>query len=168
MSTPVVTPVDAAISNRWEHPAKMPERFGVGLMLFFLSLFSVAFCILRACDVSPATTLFLTLLLTAVGFGQILKPDQPRRASTLAGAIFFPIWLVAVIGFEASRLGREMRFLAYGPLFLMAAIPGGCLGYLAGTLLAGIFLRAGITQEDAHAAVAGDGLTPDGTGGSAA
>lgn len=145
----------ALVENRrnWNNPARMPTRFGVGLMLLFLTLFSVGFWILTACGTPPAAILFLTLLFTVVGWGQILWPPQPRLISTLAGGMFVPLWLLAYMAYDYNAGQRRWSFLLEAlPLTFCTAPVGALCGYLAGALIAGIFLRAGVAVTTAPAA----------------
>lgn len=126
----------------------MPSKFGVGLLLFFLTLFSVSFFILGALDVPPVAILFLTLLLTVVGFGQILWPDYPRTASTLGGAMFVPLFSLAILIWERANYRSWLSVAEAAPMVFCIAPVGAMFGYLAGTLLAGIFLKTGFRSPN--------------------
>lgn len=131
----------------WNNPARMPTRFGVGLMLLFLTLFSVAFCILKACGTPPTAILFLTLLFTVVGFAQILWPGQPRLVSALSGGMYLPLWSLAFVASQVASDGDWQVLVQAAPMAFCIAPMGALFGYLAGALLAGIFLRVGFSSE---------------------
>ena len=134
----------------WNNPARMPTRFGVGLMLLFLTLFSVGFCILKACGTSPTVILFLTLLFTVVGFAQILWPSQPRVASALSGGMYLPLFTLGFIASQVVSEGLWQLLVEAAPMAFCVAPLGAICGYLAGALLAGIFLRVGLSSQAPH------------------
>lgn len=146
--------VDSPNSAPHANPAaKMPTRFGVGLMLLFLSLFSVGFFLLTALGVPAETILYLSLLFAAVAAAQVLWPSRPRSASSVAGALLTPAYAV---GYAIWEHIQEIANPKVVDLLLHAAIGfipltagfGAFFGYLAGTLLAGLFLRIGLRTED--------------------
>jgi len=132
--------------------AGVPRRFSVGVLMILVTLFAVlcAFlsAVLRSLHISPGAGqgVFLTLLVLFMGVaaGQVLlfQGRQARAASVWVGAILFPLELLILAIYEASVSGFGIRdFLFSWVSALVCAIPGGALlGYMAGTLTAGIFL----------------------------
>lgn len=142
-------------AHTWNQPARMPERFGMGLMLIALGVVSLAFCILRLLDAPPSLVFFLTLLFTLIAIAQMLFPRIPRKASVIAGAVFCPLWAL-LVGAGMLLFKRQQASIdewAIYSVMTTCALPfGGLFGYLAGGLVAGIFLFLGWTDSpDTHA-----------------
>lgn len=139
----------------WDSPARMPERFGMGLMLVALGVVSVGFSVLRWLEAPTSLVFFFTLLFTLVASAQMLFPKSPRKASVIVGAVFCPVWalgsLLVLMMFTRHESALEV-WLVHA-LMLICSLPlGGLVGYLAGGLVAGIFLLIGWTEHPANEA----------------
>ena len=110
----------AAILEPLECPlddvARVPRRFGVGVLMMLMTAFAVLFAIMRTFSViaptfgvSPAAFCVIAGLFLAVTLAQILlfEGKKPREASLLAGAVVFPLEIAAAIIWSAmdSRQG---------------------------------------------------------------
>ena len=111
---------------------RVPRRFGLGTIFVVTSLFCVLFALLRALGTPPAVMIFLGLLILFIGTMQLLLGKVPRLASVIGGGIFLSI----VFAFEIIIEQAPMRIIVLPFWFLFGAF----LGYLVGTLVAGVFL----------------------------
>ena len=118
--------------------ASVPRRFGMGVLLILVTAFAVLFAAMRTIGVPPGLFVLVAVLFLGVTLGQILlfKGKRPREASLLVGGILFPLEMPAVDWYVAQgyvaiwRLGWRVAWRAGRPLF----------GYLAGGVMAGVFL----------------------------
>jgi hypothetical protein len=122
------------------HEAGVPRRFGVGILLVITTMFAVLFAIMQTLRFPPFVFAVVAVFFGAVGLGQMLlfKGQRPRRASVIVGACFYPCLVLGTIVFEILFSNS-----LYSPdlCFLLSSIPFGALfGYLAGGLIAGVFL----------------------------
>lgn len=123
--------------------ATVPRRFGLLTMLGALTLFSLGFMLLEAFQTPGWLILHISLFLSAVSLAQMLFPAAPRQASIRAGAIYLPVALVVSIPFSllTERTADEPRYWTVAlAVMLISSFVGAGLGYLVGTLMAGLFL----------------------------
>jgi hypothetical protein len=84
----------------------------------------------------------VALFFTAIGLGQMLlfQGKRPRRASVIVGGCLCPFLVFS--GFAlASIVELEPSFFVGGICMGTVSIPiGAVMGYLAGMLIAGVFL----------------------------
>jgi len=139
---PLLEPLECPIDD----VARVPRRFGVGVLLILMTAFAVLFAVMRTFHAPPELFLVVAGLFLAVTLGQILlfQGKKPRAASLLAGGVVFPLEIVALIVWQVyssrDRGPDPMLFMSLVP-GLMCSIPGGIgLGYLAGCFMAGVFL----------------------------
>lgn len=121
---------------------QVPRRFGMGPLMGMMLLYSLIFAGLRWGGAPHWVYLFLGLLGVVIGFGQMQGQSSPRLSSVLTGAIALPGCLMAYMLF----LGLVRGGLGMGDLIGTACasiglfFAGGFVGYLVGTVLAGVFL----------------------------
>lgn len=111
----------------------VPRRFGLAAILAMNTLLSFLFGILAWHQAHPAVFVFFALLALVICLAQMRYGESPRLASTAAGAIL----VLVFVGVAAAR-GRELWVFALAALPM--ALAGAGLGYLAGTVAAGLFL----------------------------
>ncbi len=139
----------------------IPRRFGVGTLMILVTVFAVLFSILKM--LSPVLYLseaerrigepigfaVVGLFFAGVGLSQILlfEGKNPRKGSILGGIIMSGLLTVVgaiVAGVADRNVGAaDALAVAFGTLLfggMMSVIFGGPLGYLAGCLLAAVFL----------------------------
>ena len=114
----------------------VPPRFGVSAILGITTLLALLFALFRAVDLHPLNYVFATLLLFIVVLVQMRWGHMARPASIVAGAIWFPLFVLTLTAFM-----ERARMLWGVCCALPVLIPiGGFLGYLAGTCAGGFFL----------------------------
>jgi len=125
------------------HEAGVPRRFGMGVLLVITAMYAVLFGVMRGIGANPITFVLVTLFFTAVGTGQMLlfRGRQPRWASMVAGAAACPLlYLGGIIYYRLAFGLRTSPDICGG--FTCGVIAGAIYGYLAGVLIAGVFLIA--------------------------
>lgn len=130
-------------------PAQVPRRFGVGVLLLFLTAFSLLFCGLKWLQAPPWLVLRFCLLFVLVALAQMFSRGRPRQVSMVAGGIYGLLLtlLLLVDALSAMRPLQGAIVLAISSMFIFVPL-GVFLGYLAGTLLAGMFLALGWRSTD--------------------
>jgi hypothetical protein len=119
-----------------EHVYSVPRQFGTGTMLLATTLFAMLFAFLNWAQVRPYQLFFYASFVATVCAAQMFLPRTPRWASMAAGAFFLPLSILSY-----DRLGRQWRLSTDDSLSMLAtALIGLVIGYLGGTLIAGIFL----------------------------
>jgi hypothetical protein len=121
---------------------QVPKRFGMGPLMGMMLLYSLIFAALRWLDAYHWMYLFLGLLGVVIGFGQMQGESNPRFSSILTGAIALPGCLLAVfvfLGFMQGGVGFWDLLGAACVGFVLIFV-GGIVGYVVGTVLAGVFL----------------------------
>jgi len=108
----------------------VPRRFGMGTILMAVTLFSLLAGTARVLGMPPAALGIVALFIVFVGLAQMLQPNAPRLASAAVGVGFAMCW--AAIGLYASHW--------YFTQFVWFGLFGALVGYLAGTLLAALYL----------------------------
>lgn len=118
-----------------DEPFGVPSRFGIGTLLVVTTAYGVFLSVLLALNADRRAVVWILIFLSLVGAGQMLLfgSRRPRRASLVAGAIALPILALAsslVHGGDAPP--------AIG--LICAMMWGAPAGYLAGGIVAGVFL----------------------------
>ena len=131
-----------SISPKPGAPYVVPKRFGLRTLLFVTTFFGLIFAAAKSTPAPAIALIFYASFLVFISLGQMLLPQYPRLASILAGALFMP---GGVYGAEFTPLGAQfipkvLPGLTGDHEFLWLIAIGGFLGYLGGTLLAGIFM----------------------------
>jgi len=115
---------------------KVPQRFGMSAILGIMTALALLFGGLRLLDAEPIVYLFFGMQALAICVVQMFHGQSPRFASTVAGAIILPVFVMFAVGF--SRFGPPV--LAVVCMMVMCVPVGAFTGYLTGTCAAGIFL----------------------------
>jgi len=148
--------------------ARVPRRFGVGVLLLFVLLYALLFSFLSVLGVDPLVFVLVATYVTAVGLGQILLfgGEKPREASIWVGVpvlMLMPTvgcFAVMASSFSIVALAGMACTLVMG---LTLAIP---LSYVTGAAMAGIFLvmdrvRTGVWNPDPNPdTLGGTGVSP--------
>ena len=108
-----------------------PRRFDIATVLTVMAAYALLFTAMRLLGWEPATLGVVGGFVTAVGIGQALLfgGNAPRIASVVVGAAY---WAFAVTVASGGNV-----CLGFSSLFW-----GGVSGYVAGTLVGGVFLVA--------------------------
>ena len=126
-----------------EREYRVPRRFGVGTILVVTALFAALCGVIKWTAASPLDLVIYSSFVIVVGGAQMILERSPRLGSILAGTIFLPIALLAAFMMEQSQSasggGRFIPELDAALVFWILA-SGAMLGYLGGTVLAGLFL----------------------------
>ena len=135
--------------------ASVSRRFGVGHLLVAVGLFAVLFCFLRLLGAPPFAYVPCALFCVAIPLGQMFlyQGRQPRRASCLVGARLLPLLFICGLAvFLFQDLVDELRYgrvdgksvagfvTAMLTLVIVFTAWGYLLGYVIGTVSAGVFL----------------------------
>jgi hypothetical protein len=117
----------------------VPRRFGLGAILAFMTLLAIVFGVLRFYQASPRVYLFLGLLGGSVFLAQMFSRDSPRKWSFLAGGLW---WILLVLA-KDFRNGQVPALVGLPCSFL----GGGIWGYVAGVVVAGVFLLGDMLER---------------------
>ena len=129
-----------------QQEAGVPNRFGVGTLLIFSTMYAVLFALWRIVEGPPTFLVYVTIFFSAIGLGQMLlfKGRRPRKASVIVGACAYTCMFFGFIVYELLASGHYVSDadLLFGSCcWLLFCIPvGALLGYLAGMLIAAHFL----------------------------
>lgn len=120
-------------------PFGVPRRFGIGTILVVTTAFGLLLSLLQALGAPPGVVWFVIAFVSLVGLGQMLLfgAKQPRMASIVVGAICLPLMTFATFVFASPRGADSEEAVC---VTFAAAIFGGGFGYLAGGVVAGVFL----------------------------
>jgi hypothetical protein len=120
-----------------------PRRFDLATIFVVTAAFSLLLGGLTALDAPPVVKITISGFVTVIAVAQALlqKVVNPRASSIVAGAIActlsaWCIWLIFPRIFPGS-------LIVYSVIIAML---GGTLGYLAGTLVGGVFLVADVVR----------------------
>jgi hypothetical protein len=124
------------------HEAGVPRRFGIGTMLIITTMYAVLFAVMQTLRLPLEGFVLVSLFFTAIGFGQMLlfKGRRPRRASIIVGACAYPCLAVGSVGFVQRNLDYQSFFFFLFPGLVCFIPTGAIMGYLAGMLIAAVFL----------------------------
>ena len=141
---------------REEGLAGVPRQFGVVRVLGMLVVFALAFGLLRWLGAPASVFVGVSLFFVLVGTGQavLFRAQEPRAASVLAGLVAGPVVAVLMVLLEmnfGAAAGTD-DFLDVTAMALLLGLMGAPCGYLAGGLLAAIFLVRGPDLQDAEPA----------------
>ena len=99
------------------------------------------FGVLKSLDAPLVVFVVVAVMFVAVAVGQtlLLGGRDPRKASILVGAVLLPVICIGIFFSKGHALTLGwMRGLILWAFF--GTIGGAIFGYLAGTLVAGVFL----------------------------
>ncbi|MGD0655353.1 MAG: hypothetical protein ABSA16_13505 [Thermoguttaceae bacterium] len=131
------------------------RRFSVGTFMIMMAFFGVLFAILKMLNVHPIIFCCIAVFFAGIGVAQmsLFGGNEPRKASWIAG---FPLGFVCGLGgMIAAKLFYQLPAVS-GEILgesIFCAVMGGPCGYLAGCLIAGIFLvreRESAEENDAQ------------------
>ena len=128
--------------TRTPHTAySVPQRFGLGAIMAFTTIFAVLLGILRMYDAPVGFYVFFGVMGCTVCGAQMINNSVPRLVSVLVGAACLPLTAIsyAVIG--------EMRVTEAVVMAPCLAVPGAVVGYLIGTIAAGVFLLGDLLEK---------------------
>ena len=127
-------------------PRGVPRRFGLGMLFVWTTLFSVALVGADALETPWPVVLVLSILVVLVGIVQWFfgEGHKARAASVLLGAVYTSSLTIIVFVADGGlpRLAWSTWLLWIGLGLSWSLIGGGIIGYLTGTLVAGVFLVA--------------------------
>lgn len=120
-------------------PFGVPRRFGIGTILIITAAFGLLLSLLQACGAPTFAVWFVIIFVSLIGLGQmtLFGGDRPRKASIVTGAVCLPLMTSATVALFRSRPALSFE-TALG--IFHSLIYGAGLGYLAGGLVAGVFL----------------------------
>jgi MFS family permease len=118
------------------------RRFSVGTFMIMTSLFGVLFAIMTMLNIHPIAFCCIALFFAGIGVAQmsLFGGNEPRKASCVAG---FPLGFICTLGGNiAARWVPGLHSSLDGMIAtsIAGAVLGGPCGYVAGCLIAGIFL----------------------------
>jgi MFS family permease len=126
----------------------VPRRFGVGTLLVIVTMYAVLFTVLQKTD--PAFFVLVVVFVTIIGLSQaiLFKGHDPRLASMVTGmalGTLLPIVTSVVVLVVAIIHGDVTEGLGAAVFTIFLGVPVGAgfgvvAGYLAGLLIAGVFL----------------------------
>jgi hypothetical protein len=105
----------------------------VGALLVVTAFFGGLLGVLRLFGTPPPIMAYIGLQVVSAGVMQMIIRKSPRAASALAGAVLLP----ATVVFFAVLYEGAWEVVAATPCLAVAGFP---LGYLAGGLIAGVFM----------------------------
>jgi hypothetical protein len=113
----------------------VPRRFGMSAILGIITALSLLFGWFHWSNAPVWLYLFFGVQSLLICLAQMLYGQTPRAASSIAGAIILPIFIIAVAIFAGRGVSGELVCM------LFTSVPiGAFLGYLTGTMAAGVFL----------------------------
>jgi RimJ/RimL family protein N-acetyltransferase len=120
--------------------ASVPRRFGVGVLMILITAFAVLFAAMRCFDVPPERFFVVSVLFFGVTLAQILlfEGKKPRQASLWAGGVLFPLEILAICLYYAPSNSAGPGFIV--AMVICASVFGMPFGYLAGCVMASVFL----------------------------
>lgn len=132
--------VPARVARSMPAPFGVPRRFGIGTLLVVTAAYGALLALLRAMDWHRGVIAVFVGFISLIGLGQMLlfRAGRPRKASIVTGAVCFPIvqlfFFLPLAVRSWDHAGTELLLLLYSTLF------GAAAGYLAGCVVAGVFL----------------------------
>ena len=119
--------------------AGVPRQFGVGTALLIMTMFAVLFAVLRSLNVPTIAFAIIALFFLGVGAGQALlfHGQRPRRASIIVGIVM--TYVLTIFGIIITD-GFHSDVLLSPAFHCIVGAFGGAFGYLAGVLIAAVFL----------------------------
>jgi hypothetical protein len=119
----------------------VPRRFGIGTILVVTAAYGALLALLRAMDWHRGVIAARVGFVSLIGLGQMLlyRAREPRKASIITGAVCLPVVQTLIYFLLRPRRGWIDPTQLVGWLFFSIAL-GGAAGYLAGGIVAGVFL----------------------------
>jgi hypothetical protein len=134
-SSPKLTPDVFSVSR----------RFDMATILVAMVGYAILFGLLRQIPNFPpwaigAFGLFFAVV--AIGQGVAIRWNNPRAASVIAGTVYWIVLALVIAAMDTFRNPCELLALIVSALFV-----GPITGYLAGTLVGGVFLISHYLRE---------------------
>jgi hypothetical protein len=135
-----------AAKTQFPKDVGVTRRFSVGTFMIMTAFFGVLFAVLKILDTNPILFCCVAVFFAGIGVAQmaLFGGNEPRKASLVAG---FPLGYICGLGGTIVYRWLDQSPLPFGiqpnNIFVTAilyAVIGGPCGYLAGCLIAGIFL----------------------------
>jgi hypothetical protein len=117
----------------------VPKRFGMSAILGIMTALAVLFGAFRLLNAPPPVYLFFGVQTLIICFAQMFYGKTPRLASSAAGAILVPLFVIPLIAGVSRHFHMDEVLVSLVALILGVPI-GAFLGYLTGTCAAGVFL----------------------------
>jgi hypothetical protein len=136
-------------------PARVPRRFGVGVLLLFVLLYALLFSFLSVLGAPAVVFACVAVYVTAVGLAQMLVfgGEKPREASIWVGVPVF--MLMHTVGCVAAmeRVSSLVELLGIVCVLVMGLVLAIPISYVTGGAMAGVFLlldrvRTGVWNPD--------------------
>jgi hypothetical protein len=126
---------------RFEPPAPaqyvVPRQFGMSAIIGIITALAVLFGAFRVYNAPPVLYLFFGVQAIVICLAQMLYGKTPRAASAITGAVLLPLFLGVGMAYWNDRRSGELIYWG----LLVGTVPvGAFLGYITGTLAAGVFL----------------------------
>jgi hypothetical protein len=118
----------------------VPRRFGMSAILGIMTALAILFGCFRMLNAEPVVYLFFGMQTLVICFAQMLNSRTPRLASSIAGAVLAPIFVLPLFFLRNLSMEDFERVIFAGISLLLLVPLGAFLGYLTGTCAAGIFL----------------------------
>ncbi|HVX12131.1 MAG TPA: hypothetical protein VHC22_13200 [Pirellulales bacterium] len=131
--------------GRVDKPFGVPSRFGLGTMLVVTAAYGVLLAALQQFAWDRRAIAWTVLFISLVGAAQMLLfgSQRPRLASLVTGLVALP---AIVVGISVMHVNR-IRPSDSGCALVSALIFGAPAGYLAGGVVAGVFLIMDAVQR---------------------
>jgi len=128
-------------ARRTSRPVGVPRRFGVGTALVITAMYAGLFSLLTVLGASPEVFGIIAIFCTGIGLSQMVlfHGKRPRLASWLSGTILLPAIMIGCVLIESSGKGVRAPDVIFVHVF-ETAVFGGLVGYVAGCLIASVFL----------------------------
>jgi putative acetyltransferase len=124
-------------------PLGVPRQFGVGTALMMMTMFAILFAVLQCLHVPAIVFAVIALFFFGVGAGQavLFHGRRPRAASIVMGMVMTLVLFTIDAIWTSFRFGRPF-FVPDSFLQIVCGgvCGGGFYGYLAGLLIASVFL----------------------------
>ncbi|MEN6452405.1 MAG: hypothetical protein ABFC96_18105 [Thermoguttaceae bacterium] len=136
-------------SLRLPPPAKpqvgIPRRFGIGSMMLLVAVFAVIFSVMKTLNTPAIIFGGIAVFFAGVGLSQatLFKGRDPRHASLVGGLVMGPIVAigVAILGsIYGGKTPQEFNSEDAATFAVIFFLFGAPFGYLAGCVLAAVFL----------------------------
>lgn len=121
----------------------VPRRFSTGAILLATTCFAVLFGVLNYAQARPWELFFYASFVATVSLFQAVFQRSPRWASIVAGGFFLPVSMLLFATQGRRSLLPRIRLdrgWSFDDFLLAAMLVGILVGYLGGTLIAGVFL----------------------------
>jgi hypothetical protein len=123
----------------------VPQRFGMSAILGIMTALAILFGAFRFLNVPPLLYLFFGLQAIVICIAQMLYGRTPRVASAVAGAVILPVFMLLTAAYLDDSPDMGLFCL------LFFSVPAGAfLGYVTGTMAAGVFLVMDYAEQYFH------------------